>query len=83
MFIIWGTKGIEKHLGFSAQPYRCQHCNNTEYYKIMRVRTWFTLFWIPIFPISSKYFITCPICNYGMKLKKEEALAMVEQQQGR
>ncbi len=80
MLIIWGTKGFEKILGTSAQPYHCQHCNNTQYYKITRVRTWFTLFWIPIFPFSSKYYITCPICNYGMQLKKEEALEMVGQQ---
>lgn len=80
MLIIWGTKGIEKILGFSKQPYRCNHCNNVNHYKILRRRTWFTLFWIPIFPVSSKYFITCPICNYGAQIKKDEAMQHVQEQ---
>lgn len=80
MFIIWGSKVMEKVLGKSQRAYQCAHCNNVNNYKIFRRRNWFTLFWIPIFPFSSKYFIACPICNYGSQIKKEEALEQVQEQ---
>ena len=74
MFIIWGSRGMDKTLGETERTYQCQHCNNVSHYKIFRRRNWFTLFWIPIFPFSSKYYISCPICNFGSKLKKQDAL---------
>lgn len=79
MFIIWGTKHTEKELGLSKQAYACQHCGNTSNYKIFRRRNWFTIFWIPLIPLGTKYFITCPICNYGLKIKKAEALEKVQE----
>lgn len=78
MFIIWGTRHLEKELGNTQKTYQCSHCNNASRYRVFRRRTWFALFWIPIIPLSSKYFVTCPICNYGNKIKKEEALSLVE-----
>lgn len=80
MLIIWGTKGFEKVLGMTKQPYQCSHCGNANYYKIVRQRVWFTLFWIPLFPVSTKYYVLCPICDFGSKLKKDEALAMVSEE---
>ena len=79
MFIIWGTREKEKELGISQQSYQCTHCNNVSNYKIFRRKNWFTVFWIPIIPLSSKYFISCPICNYGQKIKKAEALEKIQQ----
>ena len=28
--------------------------------------TWFTLFFIPVIPYEIKFFLTCPICQYGI-----------------
>lgn len=73
MVIIWGTRGMNKDLGVTRQMYHCSHCNSVSNYKVFRVRKWFTLFWIPIFPFSSKYYVTCPVCSYGANVKKQEA----------
>lgn len=80
MFIIWGTKSIDKTLGNSQRAYQCGHCNNVTNYRIFRRRKWFTLFWIPIFPFSSKYFIACPVCNYGQQISKDEAMEQIQVQ---
>lgn len=79
MFIIWGTRGMEKILGYTGQKYQCGHCNNVSQYKVFRRQKWFTLFWIPIFPFSSEYYVCCPICNYGQKVPKEEAQRLVSE----
>lgn len=50
----------------------CNHCNNEEYWVLTRIMTWFTLFFIPVFPYSIKYFLSCPICQYGLTLEGEQ-----------
>ena len=79
MLIVGGTRPKEKELGITQQTYQCTHCNNVLNYKIFRRRNWFTLFWIPVIPLGTKYFISCPICNYGSKIKKAEALEMTQE----
>lgn len=78
MFIIWGTKNTEKVYGYSQRSYQCGHCNNVSKYKIFRRRKWFALYWIPMIPMSSEYFISCPICNWGKQITKESAMEQVE-----
>ncbi len=81
MFIIWGTRMMNKTLGYFNQAFQCGRCNNVSNYKLIRQRQWFTLFWIPIFPIGTKYFLGCPVCNYGQYINKKEAKRMLEENQ--
>ena len=46
----------------------CPNCNNKEHWILNRVMTWFTLFFIPIFPYSIEYFLGCPVCQHGLTL---------------
>lgn len=39
---------------------------------LTRSMVWFTLFFIPVFPYSIKYFLSCPICKYGLILDREQ-----------
>ena len=66
----WGHQMI-KNFGPTFRSL-CDHCNNEEYWVLTRIMTWFTLFFIPIFPYEIKYFITCPICRYGVELNREQ-----------
>lgn len=66
----WGFQTI-KNFGPTFKNL-CGHCNNEEYWVLTRVMTWFTLFFIPIFPYQIKYHLTCPICQYGLKLESEQ-----------
>lgn len=50
----------------------CGNCNNEEYWNMSRIMTWFTLFFIPVFPYEIKYFLSCPICQYGVKLNRTQ-----------
>ena len=71
MFIVYGTKVMKKHMGTTHDEFRCAHCNNVRHYSITRVRKFFSLFWIPLIPYSSKYFVHCPVCDYGSEVKKD------------
>jgi len=76
MIIIWGSKAFPKTLGYT-QMTQCANCNNLNAFEILCVRTWFTLFWIPIFPFSTKYLIMCPICGYGSDTHKDHAMQQI------
>ncbi|MCK5027475.1 MAG: zinc-ribbon domain-containing protein [Candidatus Pacebacteria bacterium] len=50
----------------------CSNCHNEEYWILTRVRVWFTLFFIPVFPYESKYFLGCPVCQHGLTLNSQQ-----------
>ncbi|RRD40337.1 zinc ribbon domain-containing protein [Leptotrichia sp. OH3620_COT-345] len=63
MIILFGTKTIYKDMGIVGN-YECSRCHNVSEWKFMEYRNWFTLFFIPVFPISRKHeYLQCPICN--------------------
>lgn len=71
MFIIWGTRVISKIFGQPVTLF-CPHCNNTSQWQLIKRTNWFTLFFIPLIPFSSKYSLTCPICQASKSLEKHE-----------
>ena len=52
MFILFGTKG--RAIETDSGQFHCPNCNIKEEYGKKYVQDWFTLFFIPIFPISGK-----------------------------
>lgn len=71
MIILFGTKAIYKNMG-TVGSYSCQRCNNLSEWQFMQYRLWFTLFFIPVFPISRKYeYLQCPICSQTYKVPEE------------
>ncbi|MFZ5354085.1 MAG: zinc-ribbon domain-containing protein [Bacillota bacterium] len=72
MFIIfgWGKQTVKTH--GPVHVYHCENCNNDRNWILYSKKTWFTLFFIPVIPYSSQNAILCPVCNYGIKLTKEQ-----------
>jgi hypothetical protein len=48
-------------------------------HRIVKLTRWFTLFFIPVIPLGSKYLSTCIQCGLTLQLPKEEALALAGQ----
>lgn len=67
MFVIFGWKNLNKNFGATILI-KCPNCHNSAYANLIRRRRWFTLFFIPIFPIYSKYYIACNVCSRGSQL---------------
>lgn len=63
MLILWGAKGFVKDGSYSTDQTPCLACGAQGAKKLFRVRNWFTLFFIPIFPYSSKYIVKCTRCG--------------------
>ncbi len=79
MLILFGTRRMNKEMGVdNRQLYKCPHCNNVSHYKIVRNRLYFTLFFVPVLPLSSTYYEVCPICERGGIITKAIAKEAVE-----
>lgn len=77
MFIIWGFgRTTTKRYGF-AQPSGCERCGNAVQMELLKITTWFTLFFIPIIPYSTKHCLVCPICREAKYLTKDEFMQLV------
>jgi hypothetical protein len=68
MFFIfgWGRKTVKDY--GPTIPAKCGNCNNNVYFKLVNVKLWFTLFFVPVFPYESKYILLCSTCSRGREL---------------
>lgn len=72
-FIIFGWPTKQKHIGATSPGY-CDHCANHALFHLHKTRMWFSLFWVPLFPLGrANYFLSCEICGAGIELEKHEA----------
>lgn len=71
MFIIFGTRRMRSPL--ATVMLLCQRCQRPSAHAVFKLRTWFTLFFIPLVPFSVKYATACPMCGAGTQISKEQA----------
>jgi hypothetical protein len=76
MFFIFGIKRMGRRLATVFAM--CGQCHSPAAQVIVRRATWFTLFFIPVIPLGSKYVSTCTLCGTSTRIDKEQALHMVE-----
>lgn len=72
MFVIFGVghEKIEEKIDLSAS--NCSNCNNQRNWIRKKKTLWFSLFFIPLFPIRTSYSHQCPVCNYGYEISKQK-----------
>lgn len=72
MFVIFGLDDSKPEITVSQQQNHCFRCNNTSNWHIAKHQTSFSLFFLPIFPVKTRYYYLCPICNHGDEISSEE-----------
>lgn len=80
MLILYGTKHFKIVKGKTMKCCSCTHCGAERQWELTNVWTWFTLFFIPLFPVWKKKVLLCPNCGYGVKLnsKNKELLDSID-----
>jgi hypothetical protein len=69
MLLIWGFKSYLTNLAIVTGV--CSNCHNPAAHRIVKRVRKFTLFFIPLFPVSNKTFSTCTFC--GMTTQLDDA----------
>jgi hypothetical protein len=78
--IIFGTKGYLYQLAILTLV--CGQCGNPSAHTLRKRVTKFTLFFVPLFPISTKYATQCTFCGAEQKVTKEQAEQLLTQGAG-
>ncbi len=71
MFFIFGLRTGVHRLG--AGTLTCRNCGNTVAQVFTRRSTKFTLFFIPLIPIRTRYAMQCTACGATYDVSREEA----------
>lgn len=50
----------------------CGNCHNDGLWTLLRRTTWFTLFFIPVIPYKTEWWILCPTCQQGIELDSDQ-----------
>ncbi|SDB40350.1 hypothetical protein SAMN02910298_01978 [Pseudobutyrivibrio sp. YE44] len=72
MFIIKGFKKYNDVILTIAHEEQCMNCCYKTKHRIIKYSEYFTLFFIPIFPVSIKYKLACPRCTYEIRIKHSD-----------
>ncbi|MFE0423576.1 zinc-ribbon domain-containing protein [Streptomyces sp. NPDC058953] len=75
--IIFGTKGYLYQLAIVTLV--CGHCGNPAAHTLRKRVTKFTLFFVPLFPFSTKYGTQCTFCGAESQLDQQQADALQAQ----
>ncbi|MGW4201187.1 zinc-ribbon domain-containing protein [Streptomyces sp. NPDC004726] len=78
--IIFGTKGYLYQLAILTLV--CGQCGNPAAHTLRKRVSKFTLFFVPVFPYSTKYSTQCTFCGAEHQVPKEQADQLVAQSTG-
>ncbi len=68
MFILFRGHQTRKDYG-PTLPMKCLNCKDDVWLRLVNIKTWFTIFFIPVFPYKWEYYLLCNICSQGVKLE--------------
>jgi hypothetical protein len=76
--IVFGGRTTITQVG-TVGFYPCPNCQNYAPFSLHHRRVWFTLFWIPLIPYHSDFFLACDICSRGAVLTRQQAQAVLNE----
>jgi len=79
MFFIfgWGNRYIKDLGGTISQ--KCSVCSKTNILKLVRIRDWFDIFWIPIFPYNIEHHLVCPNCESAFEIEDRKTINILKE----
>jgi hypothetical protein len=76
MILLFGTKAYETLL--TVVTFACRYCGMSAPQRVFKRATRFTLFFIPLFTVSTKHFVECSNCAGTTALTAEQARHSLE-----
>lgn len=70
MLFLFGVRRKEKAIGQVERA--CSKCARPTVHAALELKSWFTLFFVPVIPFGTNYVTRCNFC--GMKYKASEEL---------
>lgn len=71
MILVFGTRASESLL--VTVSFVCNYCRMAAPQEVFKRVTRFTLFFLPLFPVSTSYFVRCSNCGGTTSLTRDQA----------
>jgi len=72
MIVIFGFGKTTKRKFGLLHDKKCKFCQDGNEYELLRIITWFTLFFLPIIPYKFRYYLVCSNCERGFEITKDQ-----------
>ena len=76
MLLIFGTRAFETLIVLVS--FSCPHCGVNAQQRVTQIANRFTLFFLPLFTVSTKHYVQCEHCGVATALTAEQAAHSVE-----
>ena len=76
MLLIFGTRAYETLI--VLVQFVCPHCAVDARQRVTKLASRFTVFFLPVFTVSTRYFVECSHCGIATSLTREQAAHSVE-----
>ena len=76
MLIVFGIRKMRRRLGVALMM--CGHCRQPCAHSIVRLQTWFSLFFVPVLPVGTTFFTVCSLCAGATRIDKAQAQHLEE-----
>jgi hypothetical protein len=71
VILIFGFRSMRKQLAVVFAM--CRLCSRPCAHTVVKRRRWFTLFFIPMFPVGTTYFTVCSMCAGALSIDRDAA----------
>lgn len=62
----------------AVAPLQCANCGNVTWYDLVTQRSWFSLFFVPVFPVRTTDALVCTTCQHAIPLGRPAATAAID-----
>ena len=77
MLLILGIRASRVLL--TTLVYVCDRCGQNAAHEVVKQVRKFTVFFVPLFPVSTKYLDTCTACGRTIEVPRQQAMAAAGQ----
>jgi hypothetical protein len=75
LIIVGFGRVTTRDLGAASLEQQCVWCSERVVYRLLRARTWFSFFFVPVIPYRTRYCVECPACARALVIRGDEVEA--------
>jgi len=77
--VVWGSRSRVQQL--MTVNMNCKNCQRNTVHGLRRAQKKFTLYFVPLAPMSTKHYLQCNMCGAASEITKDRATELQQQQE--
>jgi hypothetical protein len=77
--VVWGTRRRVQQLMTVGMD--CKNCQRSTVHSLRRAQKKFTLYFVPLAPLSTHHYLQCNVCGATSEITKDRAAELQRQQE--